>query len=269
MGPGKEAYGGSVSQAIWGVANFRVSSLFGRLLRWPLKLIPKGSEIRVMSGPLKGMRWITDASNATCWLGVYENDKQRAMQELMMPGQVMFDLGANVGFYTLIGSRMVGDGGRVIAFEPARRNLPYLHRHLALNNIKNCEVIEAAVSSKEETVFFDVSTLPVSGHISQNREQPGYEVLTVVLDDLVNAGKIPPPDVIKCDIEGAEYEALIGTRQTLRKYRPTIVLATHGAEVHGRCCELLKDLGYEVTSLSKDKDVNASDELIARPLLLG
>jgi FkbM family methyltransferase len=257
---------GLISRTIWRTANIYPGSAFGRLLRLPLRLIPKGTEIRVMRGPMKGVQWISDSSNATCWMGVYESEKQRAFCKLVGPGQVMFDLGANVGFYTLLASRLVGDGGRVVAFEPAKRNIPYLRRHLAMNRITNCDVIEAAVSSKDGTAFFDVSTLPVTGHVSENRAESDYEVATVTLDDLVNHDAVPGPNVIKCDIEGGEYEALIGARDTLRRCRPVILLATHGAEVHSRCCRLLSDLGYNLKGLTEEKEISATSELVAYPI---
>lgn len=257
---------GLVSRTIWGMANLYPGSSFGALLRKPLKLIPKGIEIPVLSGPMKGLKWISDSSNATCWMGVYESEKQRALCELVKPRQILLDLGANVGFYTLLASRLVGDGGRVVAFEPAKRNIPYLRRHLAINRITNCKVIEAAVSSENGTAFFEISTLPVTGHISENEAESNYEVETVTLDGLVLNGSIPTPNIIKCDIEGGEYKALIGARDTLLRCRPVILLATHSTEVHSRCCQLLSELGYGLKGLKEDVDLSKTDELVAYPI---
>jgi FkbM family methyltransferase len=257
---------GLVSRTIWRMAHIYPGSAFGTLLRLPLRLIPKGIKIPVLRGPMKGLKWISDSSNATCWMGVYESEKQRALCELVRPGHVLFDLGANVGFYTLLATRLVGNGGRVVAFEPARRNIPYLRRHLAMNCITNCDVIEAAVSSKDGNAFFYVSTLPVAGHLSEIKAESDYEVATVTLDGLVHNGAIPAPDIIKCDIEGGEYEALIGARDTLRRCRPVILLATHGEEVHSRCCQLLSDLGYGLKGLAEEKDISTTDELVAYPI---
>jgi hypothetical protein len=87
-------------------------------------------------------------------------------------------------------------------------------------------------------------------------------VRTVTLDGLVASGKLPPPDLIKCDIEGAEYDALIGASGILEKYGPTIFLATHGLEAHRRCCGLLADLHYCLTSLN-ELPLDRSSELLA------
>jgi FkbM family methyltransferase len=267
--PGGQSQGhgqaGLISRIVWRMTDVHFGTTPGKLLRLPLRLIPKGTVIPVVRGPMKGLKWISDSSNATCWMGVYECEKQRAFERLVRPGHVLFDLGANVGFYTLFASRLVGDGGRVIAFEPAKRNIAYLHRHLGMNRIANCEVIEAAVSWKDGTAFFDVSTLPVTGHISRKAAESGYEVATVALDKLFQDGAIPSPNVIKCDIEGGEYDALVGAREILRRCRPAVLLATHGADVHERCCRLLMDLGYRLESLAEGKDIATTDELAAYP----
>lgn len=259
------SFSGLISRSLWRMSDIRATSILGSILRLPLRLIPSGHHVRLLRGPAKGLHWISDSSNATCWMGMYELEKQQAFQKFVRPGHVLFDLGANVGFYTLLGSLLVGTTGRVIAFEPAQRNISYLRRHIDLNHIANCDVFEVAVSSSDGTAFFETSALPVMGHISQPGHGAGYQVQTMMLDHLVDNGTIPVPNVIKCDIEGGEYEALMGARNALRRYRPIILLATHGSDIHKDCCSLLRDLGYELTSLSGDTSVSATDELIARP----
>jgi len=92
--------------------------------------------------------------------------------------------------------------------------------------------------------------------------QGAFSVRGVRLDSLVASGEIPPPDVIKCDIEGGEYDALAGASVTLAKYRPTIFLATHGPEAHERCCQLLANLNYKMDSLD-GLPLSQTSELLA------
>jgi len=73
-------------------------------------------------------------------------------------------------------------------------------------------------------------------------------VRTIAIDSLVARAELPPPDVIKCDIEGGEYDALIGARQTLERFHPTVFLATHGPKSTSLLQELL-DLKYRLTPL--------------------
>lgn len=108
-------------------------SVLGRVLRAPLRLIPPGTVLPVLQGRLRGARWIVGAGTHGCWLGSYEYGKRRLFERLVRPGQVVWDVGANAGFYTLLASRLVGSTGSVVAIEPLPRNLSYLRRHLELN----------------------------------------------------------------------------------------------------------------------------------------
>ncbi|MRS05344.1 FkbM family methyltransferase, partial [bacterium] len=74
----------------------------GKLLRVILKLIPAGTQVRIIQGRLKGRKWIVGSSVNGCWLGSYELDKQKLIEKTIQPGEVVYDLGANVGFYTLL-----------------------------------------------------------------------------------------------------------------------------------------------------------------------
>jgi FkbM family methyltransferase len=236
------------------------------LVRLPLRLLPPNTEIPILTGPMRGFKWISDSSNATCWMGVYESTKQQAFARIVKPSNVVFDLGANVGFYTLLASRLAGSAGRVFSFEPSLRNVWYLRRHLRLNAIQNCQVIEAAVSVLEGIARFEISALPVTGHLTNEISGAGYDVETVSLDGLLGEGLVPEPNVIKCDIEGGEFVALLGARTTLLKCKPVILLATHGPEVHQLSCDLLKELGYRMRSLVPGQDLRTTDEVIAEPI---
>jgi FkbM family methyltransferase len=143
---------------------------------------------------------------------------------------------------------LVGPEGKVFCFEPVPRNLEFLRKHLALNKLSNCFVWDAAVGSYEGTSSFDLGTNRAQGHLT-TESGGALTVRTVTLDGLVFSEKLSPPDLIKCDIEGAEYEALTGSSGILAKYGPTVFLSTHGIDVHQRCCSLLKDLRYSLTSL--------------------
>lgn len=81
------------------------------------------------------------------------------------------------------------------------------------------------------------------------------------LDELVLAGELPAPDFIKMDIEGAEYLALLGARNTFAQNTPTIFLATHGRDVHDRCCRLLTEIGYQLTPIT-GPDLEHTDEIL-------
>ncbi|MGA3264798.1 MAG: FkbM family methyltransferase [Terracidiphilus sp.] len=236
-------------------------SMLGKILRYPLKLIPSNATIPILQGPLRGKLWIAGSSIHGCWLGSYEYEKQKRFSAAIQPGYTVYDLGANVGFYSLLASVLAGPEGKVFSFEPVPRNLKFLHRHLELNKLTNFFVWDLAVGCSEGTASFDLGSNPSQGHLTAE-SHGAMTVRTVTLDGLVASGKLPPPDLIKCDIEGAEYDALIGASGILEKYGPTIFLATHGLEAHRRCCGLLADLHYCLTSLN-ELPLDRSSELLA------
>lgn len=237
------------------------STLIGRALRWPFGLLPRDLEVRILQGRLRGKRWIVGSGVNGYWLGSYEWDKRATFERVVRPGNVVFDVGANVGFYTLLASELVGPAGRVFAFEPLPRNAGYLGAHLSLNHAANATMVQAAVWHRSGKVRFDFGVDHSQGRAT---ESSGIEVDAVTLDDFVGRNSLPPPNVIKIDIEGGEFDALRGATKVLTRGRPVILLATHGESVHRDCCNLLTDLGYELESLPAGKDVQTVDELVAR-----
>jgi FkbM family methyltransferase len=235
------------------------NTFLGRIARLPLRMIPHSRVIPILQGGLKGKRWVVGSGNHGCWLGSYEYGKAFLYEKSLHPGGIVFDVGANVGYYTLLSSVGVGPSGRVYSFEPSPRCLHFLKRHLELNSITNVDVLEVAVSNITRKGKFQEGPSLTMGCIASTGE---IEIALVSLDDLYLAKKVPLPVVIKMDIEGAEYEALQGARKILEEGAPTLFLATHGREVHDDCCRLLRDAGYEVKALFGGK-IEETDELIA------
>jgi len=234
-------------------------SFLGRLMRFPLRSLPRNMTVPILQGRLKGMKWIVGSSNHGCWLGSYEHDKRVAFERRVKEGSVVFDLGANVGFYTLLASVLVGDRGRVVAFEPLPRNLRYLKSHLQMNRITDVTVMEAAVSDTDGVCLFDAGFNNSMGHISQ---EGSLRARVVSIDKLVSTGTIPPPTYMKIDVEGAELAVLRGAVSVLIANRPTLFLATHGKDLRRQCCELLRSMGYNLEPIS-GATLEHTDEILA------
>ena len=115
-------------------------SLLGKLLRLPLRALPTRMVTRIRRGPVKGLKWVVGSSNHGSRLGTYELDKQDALRKFVKPGMTVYDIGAQVGFYTLFFSRLVGDSGRVYAFEPFAGNIQYLMAHVRMNHLSMCRL---------------------------------------------------------------------------------------------------------------------------------
>ncbi len=164
-----------------------------------------------------------------------------------------------MGFYTLLASELVGPAGKVFAFKPVPRNLSYLKEHLRLNSAANVSVIEAAVTDGCGSACFDESPGSMMGHIAAKGR---LVVDTVSLDRLIEEGRIPTPDYIKIDVEGAEMMVLSGAESILAEARPCLFLATHGRDVHGQCCSLLRALNYTLRPIGEET-VDDANEILA------
>ena len=235
------------------------NNVVGRLLRQPLRLIPDRTPMLILQGRLRGKRWLAGSHTHGCWLGSYENEKQKLFESAVKEGDVVFDIGANVGFYTMLASVLVGPSGRVHAFEPVPRNIRFLNDHLRLNRMSNVEVIEAAVSDESGETCLDDSPGSAMGYVSAVGT---LKVKAVAIDDLVAQGAIAPPDCVKIDVEGGEVLVLSGAKSVLEKCHPKIFLATHGPEVHRQSCDFLQSLGYQLEAIGS-RTVRETDELIA------
>jgi FkbM family methyltransferase len=234
-------------------------TLVGKFIRFPLRLIPQRLVIPILQGKLRGKKWIVGSSVHLCWLGVYEYKKQSIFSELVEEGSIVFDIGAHVGFYTLLSSELVGSNGKVFAFEPVPDNILYLTKHLQLNQIANVSIIEAAVSEHNGYTYFDEGRNSLQGYISRKGK---LLVRTVSLDELYMKGNIPIPKFLKIDVEGAELSVLKGARTILNHYHPMIFLATHGEEIHQRCVNFLKSCEYKIGAID-GKSITHSEEIIA------
>ncbi|MEA2338416.1 MAG: hypothetical protein QOE82_2423 [Thermoanaerobaculia bacterium] len=224
----------------------RLRSLVAEIIRLPLRLMPRQAIVRIRSGELRGWRWIVGSSTNGCWLGTYERHMQRLFQECVRPGATVFDIGANVGFFTLLASKLAGDSGRVYAFEPLPRNLYYLERHIAVNAITNVIVEAVAVAATSGEAHFRTAEHASMGGLA---EGGNLRVVTASLDDLIAGGVVARPDFVKMDIEGAEADALRGAARLLSTGPLTIALSTHGYQQHERCGSILNDAGFALELL--------------------
>lgn len=238
--------------------NLSSTTFLGRIIRLPLRLIPKNAVLPVFSGPLRGAKWVVGSSVHGCWLGFYEREKVNLFVSYLKPTSVVYDVGANVGYYSLIAARKCLSG-RVFSFEPLPSNVSLLKRHIALNKIHKMTLFESAVSNKDGEGYFDVSPSHSMGRLAL---QGNLKVRMLSLDSVIKRGQAVEPDIIKMDIEGAEYEALQGAMNLLTGKKPVLFLATHGERVHKRCCSLLRNVGYSLTPVDH-LPIEKTSEIIA------
>jgi FkbM family methyltransferase len=239
--------------------NYR--SFFGRIIRLPLRLIPKDAVMPILQGRLKGKKWVVGAGEHGYWLGSYEYRKRKMFEKFVYPGAVIYDIGANVGYFSLLAAELAGKKGTIYAIEPLPRNIEFIQRHISLNKINNIQVIEAAVSDQIGEAYFDLGASTAMGHLAKTGK---LAVKSVTLDGLLEEGKILPPGIIKLDVEGAEYLALSGAQKLVERYQPIIFMDTHQREAHHASIRFLQGRGYEFTILD-GKPLDMTKELIAVP----
>jgi FkbM family methyltransferase len=191
----------------------------------------------ILRGPLRGFRWLV-ATRSSFLFGTYEPTQTRLFEELVKPADVVYDIGAHFGYYTLLSSKLVGDRGRIIAFEPSPGNLARLYRHIELNRRSNVQVLELAVSDHEGTAHFETRTGSGVGHLADDGP---LEVKLTTLDSL---SQLPLPQVMKLDVEGAEVGVLNGAKSLFSKCKPVIFLSLHGDDLKKTCLEILSGHGY-------------------------
>jgi FkbM family methyltransferase len=227
------------------------ATLLGKLIRLPFRLIPEGSVVRILRGPARGIRWISNSSTRGFWLGFWEPDNLKLFASQLVPGSVVYDIGAHVGLYTLLSSKSIGSRGHVYSFEPLPRNVHYLRRHIKLNAISNCTVVEAAISDRAGCQRFDPTAHDSAAHLS---ETGSVEVATIALDEFFYGGSgARPPNTIKINAEGAETEVLLGGRRLIREFSPVIFLSLHTEQATRECEGFLSSCGYSIQFLAADK----------------
>ena len=158
-------------------------------------------------------------------LGLLEGFEFRLIQSLCKPGMQIVDIGANIGFYTLQFSRMVGETGHVWAFEPAPGNIAMLRKNITINGYTNITLVEGAVSKigGEGLLYLSESHQGDHRFYQTERERSSIEVKVYALDEYFTP--FQRIDLVKMDIQGAEGLALMGMRRILTEsHSPMIIM---------------------------------------------
>jgi FkbM family methyltransferase len=217
-------------------------------------------------GLIMDMRYIpiSHAHAGALASGNLETSVQEALVRHLPSGGVMYDIGANLGFFAMLGARLVGAEGRVYAFEPAPDNAEAIARNAELNLLENIVVVPRAVSSRAGTARLLIVDDQSWSRLEEYGEHPATErvidVETVTIDELVGSGELPPPALVKIDVEGAELAVLAGMRATIDRHRPAIVCELHGT--HAGFAAAMAEHGYRVVNLEgpapieRDPDTN-------------
>jgi len=272
------------------VGNQRLRDLRARGVsgRWPsdrligqLIAVAESGTMVVPSGHGQGLKFdmsrlpISHAHFGSLAYGTLESAVQEALVRHLGEGGVFYDIGANLGFFALLGARFVGGSGVVYAFEAAPDNAEAIAVNAALNGLANVEVIGKAVSDHDGVGSLQVVDDQSWSKLAEYGEHPNtekvLEVELVSIDQLIADGSIRPPTVVKIDVEGAELAVLEGMRSTIDAYQPAIICELH--DTHDEFVRFAGGCGYRLINLegtiSVEEEGASAHVLALPPLSLG
>ncbi len=244
----------SVKQAVYR------SPVLSRWVRGGLnRAAPDGlTPIKIAGGSLAGFQIALNLHKEKAyWLGTYEVDLQTTITDLVKPGMVAFDVGANIGYVTLMLAQAVGETGKVFSFEALPANFERLESNVQMNGVADRVLLSScAVVDSARQVEFMLGPSGAMGKAegSAGRKDIAYtqrlSVEGISLDEFVFNRNNPLPDVVKMDIEGGEVMALPGMRRILEEARPLMLLELHGPEAARAAWDILHGLGYRICRMA-------------------
>lgn len=189
-------------------------------------------------------------------LGIHEPEVVEWIESELKEGMTFVDIGPNVGYYTLLGSRCVGTSGKVVALEPDPDVLAILRRNIEINRVGNVQLIHGAAS--ESCGRAKLGRARSSSYCTGLYCEDAVDWIDVPrysLDALINELGIGAVDLVKLDVEGAELEVIEGMSQLLRVNHPRLIMELHGP-LEGTetqpAAQKLKQAGYTVRHISRN-----------------
>jgi FkbM family methyltransferase len=209
----------------------------------------RGRDVTVRDGLAKGLVFNSGRSNVgyTYAHGALEPDSEQAILTVLKSGMTFYDIGANFGWLSLIAARLVGPHGRVVSFEPLDANVKIVQHNIRANNFENMTVLPIALGCTDGSARFLLSSQPSWGMLAATGKEPGEFVgeTTVAvkrLDSAVREYRLPAPQVIKIDVEGAEMDVLPGAAETIATFRPLMFIELH--DTNAAVADILAQYDY-------------------------
>lgn len=192
--------------------------------------------------------------------------EDRFLMNLDYRGQVVYDVGGYIGITSMFFAGRVGDEGQVVTFEPNPRNFTELEFHLRINDVENVRALMCAVGDRTGRVELHLDPIyparcSVKRHADSTQER--IDVQIARLDDLVKDSPLPPPDFVKIDAEGLEFEVIKGMRTILDHHFPNLFIEIHGL-LGEDLVRTLTDHGYSIFHVESQQIIHgATDSKIA------
>jgi FkbM family methyltransferase len=189
--------------------------------------------------------------------GWKEVEEAKHLISLLKPGMTFFDVGANIGLYSILAAKRVGPRGVVHSFEPTPATAVRLEANVGLNNFSNIKVNQVALSDKRGTAKFYLHQADDRNSLSAISSN-SIVIPTITLDEYIAENLISAVDLMKMDVEGAELLVLQGASKLISgRNAPTIMLEINGPALEGMgtsegdLTALLNECGYELRTLAQ------------------
>lgn len=235
--------------------------VLGNVLSWTSrKLVPLNELVwvQIQEGPAKDL-WIrvNPRTGQHVRKGIAEPQVQKALSDFLRPGMTFYDLGANIGFFSLIAAQLVGTSGHVVAFEADPEIAARLRENLAYNKFDHATIEQKAVWFDVGMVSFaraDINTSPDRGlgHVTRDTlaDENSIAVEAISLD--AYTASHPVPDFLKCDVEGAEVAVFQGAARLLAERRLVLLVEMHSEENHRVLRQKFTTFGYACSDLDEN-----------------
>lgn len=188
--------------------------------------------------------------------GTYEPELCEFLSLVLRPSDVFLDIGANEGFFSVLGAKLV-DCGKVLSVEPQSRLIPILQKNIAANGLTNVQVLNTALGDREGCVTLFLSPDINSGSSSVRRLRRGVseKVKCMTLDRLAAQCFLKKIRLVKLDCEGAEYDILKGARKLLDNHRIDFLIVDYHENIVGRDTvagldRFVRDAGYQLSRVA-------------------
>lgn len=164
---------------------------------------------------------------------------------------IFLDIGANVGKFSILVGKKLGENGKVFAFEPEINNLKILKKNILINKIKNIEIIPLACSDKKGFADFFIDLNSSGGHsLYKNKSSKKISIETDTIDHFLKNNNIKKVDLVKIDVEGAEILVLKGAKETLKKNHPKIIFEAWNEDYLSKIKKFLKPFNYRIDKIN-------------------
>lgn len=220
------------------------------------QLVQKGDERNLYETKSGAFFWLNSTGYVDrCIMesGVFEPLSTQVVQQLVKPGDIVLDVGANIGYYTVMLSRLVGEQGKVICFEPTSHYGRVLEKNIQANGLQNVETVRVGLSDKAQELEIQIGEHSATLHVPGNKKLNFSEKIQLLpLDVYLDDHPLARIDFIKIDVDGHEPLFLAGAKETLNRHEPVILLEIshlhylNAGYMAWEFYDLLKNEGYYI-----------------------